>query len=649
MRNFWNLRLSNVINALTFLLIPILSSAQFSPPVENFSKGETYLYPINPGQPGSLAGTMGELRSTHFHSGIDIRTNNQIGFPVLATKSGYVSRITVSPSGYGNVMYITHPDGNTSLYAHLDKFSGRVAQHLLNEQYKNKSANIDLFFTPDQFRVKRGDTVAISGNSGSSAGPHLHFDIRDADNYALNPLLVEGFSEIIDELPPAVEKIALKTLDINSRINDRFGRFEFYAQRVGNDFVFTSPILASGNIGVEILAKDKLAPKSAFYGGVNYIEMRVDDQLLFNQAIDKINIAETRGIYTLMDFKTMRLSGNRFYKLYIDDGNELKFYDKSPSNGKIRVAPGKTAAVKITMKDTYGNASNISFTLQPSPVSKEVKLLEPLKSDVEYDVIENTLMISSIPCFADSNTATVYARNNQHTLTPSYFNENRAVYLIDLRKETPDSVALCGKSIATNFRTIVPPGQAYNYYSDIMDIQFPENAVYDTVFLTTYQGIRSEDSVEVFNIGSRTNPLNKTINVTLRPSKAYQWEKTYAVYRVAGKGAYSYLGGGWQNGGVLFSTREFGDFVILRDITPPTLKAVSVNGTIARFKIKDNLSGIDKFEANINGKWLLMHYDPKRATIWSEKLNKDQPLKGTLTLTVTDNAGNETKYTKQIE
>src|SRR4051812_4052289 len=167
MRNFWNLKLSRLF-VLGLLISPLFSYAQFSPPEEKLENGESYLYPINPGQPGSLAGTMGELRSTHFHSGIDIRTNNQIGFPVLASKSGYISRVTVSPSGYGNVLYITHPDGNTSLYAHLDKFYGSVGKHVLHEQYKAKIADVDLFFTPDQFKVKRGDTVAISGNSGSS-------------------------------------------------------------------------------------------------------------------------------------------------------------------------------------------------------------------------------------------------------------------------------------------------------------------------------------------------------------------------------------------------------------------------------------------------------------------------------------------------
>ena len=180
----------------------------------------------------------------------------------------------------------------------------------------------------------RGDTIGLSGNSGSSGGPHLHYDIRDSENNALDPIKVAGFTELVDKYPPAAEKIALRTMDINSRINGRFGRFEFYAQRVGNNFVIANPIFATGNIGIEIVAKDKLAYKSQFFGGVNHIEVKVDSQLIFKQAIEKVNIAETRAIYTLMDFKTMRNKGTRFYKLYIDDGNNLKFYGQSPAQVK---------------------------------------------------------------------------------------------------------------------------------------------------------------------------------------------------------------------------------------------------------------------------------------------------------------------------
>lgn len=637
--------LSKIV-AFAVTVCPFFSSAQFSRPEVKFPAEEKYLYPINPGLPGSLAGTMGELRSTHFHSGIDIRTDNIIGLPVLASKSGYISRITVSPSGYGNVLYITHPDGNTTLYAHLDRFRGAVADYILQEQYKRKTANVDLFFRDNQFAVKRGDTVALSGNSGSSSGPHLHFDIRDANNFALNPLRVESFPEITDNLPPAVEKIALKTLDINSRINDKFGRFEFYVQRVGDNFIFSAPILATGTIGVEILAKDKLAAQSKFYGGVNYIEMQVDSQLVFNQSIDKINIAETRSIYTLMDFKTFRNHGTLFYKLYVDDGNALNFYEKSPGTGKIKIHPTKPADVKIAMKDTHGNTSTISLTLKPSPLSKDVKLLEPMKTPIEYDIQENVMIISSQPCLSDSNRAVFYSRAGQKTLEPDYANAFRAVYLIDLRKEIPDSVATCGNTVVPNIKVSVPSSREYNYYSDLADIQFPEKALYDTLYLNISHRL-AEDSTEVFTIGSRTAPLDKSIKVTLRPQKPVSWDKSMAIYRKTGR-AFTYLGGGWENGGIHFATREFGEFTILRDTVPPTIKPVAVNSSAVRFKIRDNLSGISAFEATVNGKWLLMHYDSKSATIWSEKLNKAEPLKGELKLVVTDEAGNQATYTHSL-
>jgi hypothetical protein len=503
-----------------------------------------------------------------------------------------------------------------------------------------------LHFRPDQFVVKRGDTVALSGNSGSSGGPHLHFDIRDANNYALNPLLVESFPEIVDNLPPSVEKIALKTLDINSRINDKFGRFEFYAQRVGNNFVFPVPILATGNIGIEILAKDRLAPKSPFWGGVNNIEMRVDSQLVFNQNIDKINIAETRAIYTLMDFKTLRTNGNRFYKLYVDDGNNLKFYDRSPSSGKILMTPGKKSNVRITMKDSHGNSSDVTFSLLSTPITQDVRLLEPMKNAIEYDIQENVMVVSAQPCTADTIGAVVYKNGAGRNISADYLNNLRSVFLIDLRKEIPDSVVVCGNTITPHIKATIPSGRDYNYYSDLIDIEFPEKSLYDTVYLNVRKVLKA-DSSESYIIGPRTVPLDKSIAITIRPSKQLTWDKSHAVYRVSGK-SYTYLGGGYENGGIHFATREFGEFTVLRDTVPPSIKPISVNSTAARFKIRDDLSGINKYEANINGQWLLMHYDAKSATIWSEKLNKKEPLKGELRLVVTDEAGNETTYTQKL-
>lgn len=643
----WKLKLNKSIVSLLFAISPFFAYSQFSKPEIKFIDNEKYIYPVNPGKPGSLAGTMGELRSTHFHSGIDIRTNNQIGYPVLASKSGYISRVSVSPSGYGNIIYITHPDGNTTLYAHLNNFKGSIAKYVLDEQYKRKSFSIDLSFTEERFPVKQGDTIALSGNTGSSGGPHLHFDIRDRNNYALDPLKVANFPEVPDKLPPAAEKIALRTLDIHSRINDQFGRFEFHAlAKSPSQYTIASPIMASGVIGIELIAKDRLAPNSPFYGGVNFIEVEVDSQIVFRQDIEKINIAQTREIYTMMDFRTMRFSGNRFYKLFIDDGNNLAFYDNSPGDGRIEINPNKESAVKITLRDSYNNKSIVSFRIMPVPAVREVTSLAPMKSGINFEYNENTLVFSTQTCADSLSTVSMYKNGKQTTLSPDYFNSDRSVYLIDLRKQMPDSVVSCSGSVVTNLRELIPPDIRYTYYSDEIDITFPEGSLYDTLYLAA-KYINTGKGQEFFTISDRYTPLNRSIHVVLKLRESYTRSPKLGVYRVVGK-SHSYVGGNWSDDEVSFYTREFGDFTIREDNEPPSIRAIKVDRSSARFKIRDDLSGIATFDAFLNGEWILMHYDAKTATIWAEKYNKSQALTGDFELVVTDNAGNKSSFKKKI-
>lgn len=647
MKSYSNFKLNRLIAVVIAAVYPFFSSAQFSRPDEKFTAGESFLYPINPGLPGSLSGTMGELRSTHFHTGLDIRTNNVIGLPVLASKSGYISRVSVGPTGYGNVIYITHPDGYTTIYAHLDRFKSDLADYVLKEHYRKSSSQVNLYFKPNQFPVKRGDTIAFSGNSGSSGGPHLHFDIRDKNNFALNPLLVEDFPEIKDELPPAVEKLALRTLDKDSRINDQFGRFEFHARRVGNNYVFDVPVLAHGNIGVEVLAKDRLAPGSRFHGGVNYIQLYVDSQLVFNQSIDKLNLAHSRQILTVLDFPAMRNDGNRFYKLFREDGNHLHFYNASPGDGKIRITEGDEKNVTVNLSDSYGNTSTLTFALRPSPPAPTVPLMEARRSEAEFQIHENTLKIITRPCPADSNRAILHTRLGQRIITPDYANKNAAVYLIDLRKEIPDSVVFCSATIRPGIAAAVPSRTRYDFYSDRLDIQFPAASLYDTLYLQTDHRITDDDR-EIFRIGSPLIPLNQNIQVTFRPAQKITWKPSLGVYLLGEKGP-AYVGGKWENGAVRFATREFGEFTILEDTTPPIIQPVVVNDHVARFKIDDKMSGISSFRATINGQWLLMYHDPKTQSLWSERLDKNTLLKGEFTLVVTDNAGNRSTYNKTIQ
>ncbi len=634
---------------LLFILALIFStgvSAQFSLPAEILPAKSTellpYLFPVYPGQRNFLAGTMGELRATHFHAGIDVRTNNMVGVPILATQQGYISRIIVGAYGYGNALMIKHPDGNTSLYGHLDKFKGPIANHILKEQYLNKEFDLDLTFDAMQFPIDRGDTIGLSGNTGGSSGPHLHFEIRDLNNDALNPLDF-GFTEITDKIAPIAFKVALTTMDMNARINDRFGRYEFSLIRSGNNYKLPFPIFANGRIGVEVLAHDKLE-LSQFRCGINGIEMYLDSSLVFNQEINKINLEDSYDVVTLMDFKTLKTKGNRFNRLYIADGNPLKIYKSILSRGVVNISNG-THPIKIKLRDHSSNESLVNFSLKYDPIISTVPFLEKISKPIDYEIIENTIIINSKVCSASySSKSILFTNGTEQELLPAYANTYRQVYLIDLRKTLPDSFKTCSNSVKFNLKNVVPSGTNYDYYSDLLDINFINGNLYDTLYLNTnYESIQGR---EKFTIGLPTIPIHKTISVNLKPTNKYNTGKT-SVYHLEGK-RYEYLGGSWTDSRIQFNTHEFGDFTLLADSIPPSIGRIYCNGNSARFRVSDNLSGISNFEASINGQWLLMRYDYKTGIIQSEKLDRKILLKGDFELKVTDRAGNERTYSQKI-
>lgn len=638
MKNCWNFRLSSF---LLLLALPGMLRAQSGDPeTARASEPTGYLFPINPGQANYLAGTMGELRSSHFHGGIDIRTNNRIGIPVLATMDGYVSKAQVSTSGYGTVLYLTHPDGRVSVYGHLDKITGKLGTFVKREQYKRKTFEVAFSFDKNEFRVKRGDTIALSGNTGSSQGPHLHFEIREG-NHVLNPLKF-GFTEIQDNIPPAGQKIALRTLDINSRINDRFGRFEFtLVKRSGSEYVLPFPILAYGKIGVELLGNDRM-DASPGRCGINYIEMFVDSQRVFSQYIEKVDLEETRGILALMDYKSSEVRGKRYNKLYVDEGNRLPFY-QTTNSGFVQVKD-KDRKVVVSLKDEFGNNSFVRFQLKKMPVTDEIKLSTSRTPKLEYEVLENTLVISSKPC--ESNEVTLFSKGKKTTLRYSYRSAQQTVYLIDLRKQQPDSVATCTGSLAFHFKDVVPSTTEYTYYSDHADVSFPAEALYDTLFLNVNNQI--ENGREIFTVGSRLTPLHRSIFVVLKPQIPMPPAKNLAVYRREG-GSYYYLGGDWVNDKVRFHTQELGEFTFLTDTLSPSINRIRLDRNTARFRIRDGRSGIAYYEANVNGQWLLMSYDFKTGILQSDKLDPKQPFKGDFELKVVDRAGNERIFKQKIE
>ncbi len=632
MRNYWRLRLSSV--GLCILFLSVNAFGQLEP--DKTKKEGYYLFPIKPGNRNTLAGTMGELRSTHFHTGIDVRTEGTTGLLVLASADGYISRIAVSTSGYGNALYITHPNKTITVYAHLEGFYGPIAKYIREQQYQQKSFAINLFFKKGEYDVVRGDTVAFSGNTGSSGGPHLHFDIRDENNQPLNPLKY-GFDEILDHTPPVAQQIAIKTLDIDARVEGQFGRKEYNLRRIGNNYVIDQPIEVYGEIGIELYAYDKL-DNSRFRCGINYIEMEVNGQKTFSQNIKNFSFDELKDVYRHMDYKAAVTGGQKFGKLYIDDGNELNFYQTDQRKGKLRLEKTGLKAVKITMIDSYGNTSHIDFILEFKNPTKVVTGTVLLKEN--FDVMDNTFAFE----VASTNKGDVVLNGTK--LTPAYSINGKHIYLHDLRKELPKVLEVDGSFKTFNFKDKIPPGRDYRYYNNRMDVHFTKSDLFDTLYLQTNYVFDSINNREIFEIGEDTTPLRKSIKITLKPTNIYN--KYYRVYSLDNRGNPSYERSNWESDKISFYSSSFGKFTLLADSIPPTVVPLIINRNDLKFRIRDNLSGLSEFNCYVNGEWVLMNYDYKRALIWSEKLDKTKPFKGNVLLEVIDNTGNKIEYKTQI-
>ncbi len=604
-----------------------------------------YLFPIKPGVRNTLAGTMGELRRTHFHTGIDIRTGGVQGVPVLAAADGYVSRLSISPGGYGNAIYISHNNGQMTVYAHLLSFNQLFESYVVKEQYKKESFRVNLFPEKGEFKVNKGDTIALSGNSGSSGGPHLHFDVRNSEQEVLNPLIF-NFEEIVDTRPPEVRKIAFKTMDINSRINGKFGRFVYNAKKVNGTYVIDNPIDMSGTIGVELYAFDR-QDWTKFRTGITRIEMKFDDKVEFVQEISKIPFSKSRNYYNHVNYSELKQRGLRYHKLYVDDGNELDFYTTSSNHGLITFNEDCSGKLDIIMNDSYGNQSELIVDINCLNDSLESHYETPTIDGSSHEIQDNTLVVYSVITNGQEN-AEVHIGHDTQYLLPAYNNEGIDVFLWDLNEGIPDSITLCESTEYIRCDAQVPSGQVYTFYSPYIEAQFSKRTLFDTIYLDVSHRSEGDKLGERFIVGADIYPIRTNVNILLIPQNNYTYKERSSVYAVDDAGNFYYSGGKWEGDKIRFKTRSFGQFVILTDTIPPRLKPLIINKNELVFRIEDKLSGIKSYKATINDNWVLMNYDPKKKQIWSKKINSDLPFKGKLTLTVTDNSGNEKVYSTTV-
>lgn len=323
--------------------------------------------------PLQLSGTFGELRNNHFHSGLDIRTQQKEGFPIYAAADGYVSRIKVAHFGYGKALYIQHPNGYSTVYAHLQSYAGAIEDYVKKTQYQRESYEIEVFPDAELLPVKKGELIAYSGNTGGSGGPHLHFEIRDQDSRPMNPLLF-GIP-IADHKKPIVHAVyAYPENDAHVNQDQNPQRIRLILQRDGN--YIAEKIKAHGKLGFAIATNDRqdAAPNQ---NGVYKIETTYNGTPTLSVVFDKFSFAETRYINRFIDYRHWKANKRKLQKLYIEDNNPLHIFKSHEQRGYINVEPGLDAVFTIEVFDAAGNSTLITIPIEgtdlPVLTQKEVE------------------------------------------------------------------------------------------------------------------------------------------------------------------------------------------------------------------------------------------------------------------------------------
>jgi len=520
-----------------------------------------------------LAGTFGELRSNHFHSGIDIKTQQREGLKAYAVAEGMITRIKISLWGYGKVIYIAHPNGYTSVYGHLQKFSPRIEDYINKIQYDKQSYEVEVFPDFGELKVEKGELIAYTGNTGGSAGPHLHFEIRSSvSEKPTNPLLY-GF-DVRDATDPILLNLYAYPLGANSQVNQSNEKIELKFSKQPDGSFLAQKVYASGTIGFGINSFDR-QDLAANQNGLYAVAQLVNGKTYTAYDLESFSFGETRAINTLIDYKHFVKYRQRIQQLFKTPGNHMSIYKEVYNDGKIDVAEGLNYSVEILMKDIRNNTTKVIIPVEGKN--------ETLKNSVEA--------------------------------------EKTDTYLIAKRPNT--------------------------YDLGIAQVYFPANTFYEDFYIDLKKGA---DTVKIHD---SSVPAQQNFTITFDTSK-YPSEdlKQLFIARLESNSGASYYS--TYKRGTSFSTRtrDLGTYTLLKDTIAPKVRAKNFkekqwlsNYKYLSLEISDDLSGIDTYSATLNGKWILMEYEPKNRTLtYNFDANILDQKQCALEVIVTDNVGNSTTF-----
>ena len=590
---------------------------------------QPYSYPVDIFR--SLTGTFGEPRSNHFHSGLDIRIGGRIGTPIKASREGYVYRINVSPYGFGKALYLRHPDGQYSVYAHLDRFAPEIEQLVNRRQKANRQAEVQLFLRPEEIPIQREEVIAYGGNSGSSQGPHLHFEIRDPQERIINPMAYFQ-EELSDNIAPIIREVMLTPLSPSAHVESRYGVFRKVPNRKGNTYYLPKVIKVKGPVGLSYQAID-LLNGARFRCGINYVRLLLDGKLIYRFSLDRFAFSETRYLNHHIDYPIYIKEGKRFEKAFVDEGNRFSAYRKTAENGVINLTDEGIHLLRLELEDYHGNTSIFEANIQqftPPEIQAE-QLTFSDKPHISSEVLRNVLTFT-VDCPSREMVEGLTVTNIFGTdilLKPSFVHGDALQFLYPLDSLLfPAAVVDHTDSLRQSFyfQHLIASHKNTSYQGEGIQIRFPAKAVYQDSYLEVNASPPLRHTIgKVFHVGNPHTALHKYITLSLTPPPGTHTEKVFVAFR-DDEGEWTFQGNQkGKNGMISARVREFGTYALMQDTLSPRIYPLSFRNkqTLVgspqeiTLKLEDDLSGIlsKSLNANLDGEWVPFYYDYKNDLI----------------------------------
>jgi hypothetical protein len=659
---------------------------------DSLTGGDTfdYLWPTNAGR--TLSSTFAESRDTHYHSGIDIRTNHSEGYRCYAVADGDVVRLKVGPYGYGKVLYLQLHDGRTAVYAHLQRFAPRVEAIVRASQYERRSFRTHLFFEPGELQFEKGEIVAYTGSTGIGH-PHLHFEIRDREGY-LNPMAF-GFT-VKDSRAPRPEKVTFFPLDYESEVDDLFEAKSLAVVPVrgqGPDtYELTAIPSVFGSIGLGISGDDHT---DGTYNSVCFyaMELFLDDSLIFSARYDSFSYDETGLIHLERDFRLKRQQNVVTHHLWRDPECTADFYHAG--EGIIStpdISPG-LHDFEIVIADYMGNAARIGGLLHVprEPGYPQVRVIPPQSDFFDHHIAADSSLPDSgalsrllktdfyddyvvfrVPREERFPAIELFLRSPYSTHIPMLPNDGQWVGKLPLRADLSNRWSFelqvrdrAGTVLADTNTLILQPIPTAGGIVISEDGRFVTELSSRAVYRTTYMRVYSEVppgeehfASDVYHLLPRDVPIRGEAGVSIRLSPQGLHPEQLGIYTLTRKGEWEFLDNDQRTnpGSVYGASRQLETYVLIRDPDPPELKWLAPQRSTKnarptfRLRVEDEFSKVDDrtISLEIDGAWVLMEYDYENDLMQGRPEKPLSPGGHEVTVTVRDFCGNEAFLTRTL-